>query len=136
MTMDNGFTNVVYGQTESNQTYSINAITNFNLEDIPMEKAQVGDIEMAYKMFGKGDPIILHNGASDGMAAWSPALLSKLASNNKVIVFDSRGIGNTTSGTEPYSIKLLAKDTSGLMDTLKIQNASILGYSLGTFTTQ
>lgn len=136
MTMDNGFTNVVYGQTESNQTYSINAITNFNLEDIPMEKAQVGDIEMAYKMFGKGDPIILHNGASDGMAAWPPALLSKLASNNKVIVFDSRGIGNTTSGTEPYSIKLLAKDTSGLMDTLKIQNASILGYSLGTFTTQ
>jgi hypothetical protein len=59
MTMDNGFTNVVYGQTESNQTYSINAITNFNLEDIPMEKAQVGDIEMAYKMFGKGDSIIL-----------------------------------------------------------------------------
>jgi len=76
MTMDNGFTNVVYDQTESNQTYSINAITNFNLEDIPMEKAQVGDIEMAYKMFGKGDPIILHNGASDGMTAWPQALLS------------------------------------------------------------
>lgn len=136
MTMDNGFTNVVYGQTESNQTYSINVTTNFNLEDIPMEKAQVGDIEMAYKMFGKGDPTILHNDASDGMAAWPPALLSKIASNNKVMVFDSHVIGNTTSGTKPYSIKLPAKDTSGLMDTLKIQNASNLGYSLGTFTTQ
>ncbi|HYF98657.1 MAG TPA: alpha/beta hydrolase [Candidatus Saccharimonadales bacterium] len=52
------------------------------------------------------------------------------------MVFDIRGIGNTTSATKPYSTKLLAKDTSGLMDTLKIQNASILGYSLGKFTTQ
>jgi pimeloyl-ACP methyl ester carboxylesterase len=51
-------------------------------------------------------------------------------------VFDSRGIGNTTAGSEPYSIQLLANDTAGLMDALKIQEASVLGYSLGTFTTQ
>jgi pimeloyl-ACP methyl ester carboxylesterase len=51
-------------------------------------------------------------------------------------VFDSRGIGNTTSGTEPYSIQLLANDTAGLIDALKIQKANVLGYSLGTFTTQ
>ena len=28
-----------------------------NTQDIPLEKVRVGDIEMAYKMFGKGDPI-------------------------------------------------------------------------------
>ena len=88
---------------------------------------------MAYKMFGKGDPLILHNGASDHMDAWDPALLTRLASNNTVIIFDSRGIGNTTAGTQPYSVKLLGNDTAGLMDALKIQNASILGYSLGTY---
>ena len=70
------------------------------------------------------------------MDAWDPALLTRLASNNTVIIFDSRGIGNTTAGTEPYSIKLLANDTAGLMDALKIQEANVLGYSLGTFTTQ
>ena len=101
-----------------------------------MEKVRVGDIDIAYKMFGKGDPIILHNGASDGMDAWDPALLSRLASNNTVIVFDSRGIGNTTAGTEPYSMQLLGNDTAGLMDALKIQQANVLGYSLGTFITQ
>ena len=51
-------------------------------------------------------------------------------------MFDHRGIGNTTSGTEPYSMQLLANDTAGLMDALKIQKANVLGYSLGTFITQ
>src|SRR3954470_6684020 len=40
------------------------------------------------------------------------------------------------SSTEPYSIQLLANDTAGLMDALKIQKANVLGYSLGAFTTQ
>ncbi|HJR47376.1 MAG TPA: alpha/beta hydrolase, partial [Nitrososphaeraceae archaeon] len=138
MTVVNGFTNVVYGQTNATQTNSTSNVTTnlVNIQDIPLQKVRVGDIEMAYKMFGKGDPIILHNGASDHMDAWDPALLSRLASNNTVIIFDSRGIGNTTAGTEPYSIKLLGNDTAGLMDALKIQQANVLGYSLGTFTTQ
>ncbi len=129
----NDINNIVYGQTNVTQNNSTNSV---NTQDIPLEKVSVGDIEMAYKVFGKGDPLILHNGASDNMDAWDPALLTKLSSNNTVIVFDSRGIGNTTAGSEPYSIQLLANDTAGLMDALKIQEASVLGYSLGTFTTQ
>jgi pimeloyl-ACP methyl ester carboxylesterase len=107
-----------------------------NIQDIPLEKVHVGDIDMAYKMFGKGDPIILHSGASDTMDGWPPELLSKLSSNHTLVVFDYRGIGNTTSGTEPYSLQVLANDTAGLMDALKIQKANVLGYSLGTFITQ
>ena len=129
----NGVTNIVYGQTNATQNNSTSLV---NTQEIPLEKVRVGDIEMAYKMFGKGDPLILHNGASDNMDAWDPTLLTKLSLNHTVIIFDSRGIGNTSSGTEPYSIQLLANDTAGLMDALEIQEASVLGYSLGTFTTQ
>src|SRR5918994_5265344 len=136
ITMINGFPNVIYGQTNATQSNSSNTTNLVNIDDIPLQKVRVGDIEMAYKMFGKGDPLILHNGASDHMDAWDPALLTRLASNNTVIIFDSRGIGNTTAGTEPYSIKLLANDTAGLMDALKIPEANVLGYSLGTFITQ
>ena len=107
MTMVNAFTHIVYGQTNATQANSTNTSNLVNIQDIPLEKVRVGDIDIAYKMFGKGEPIILHNGASDGMDAWDPELLSKLASNHTVIVFDSRGIGNTTSGTEPYSINYL-----------------------------
>ena len=132
MTMVNGFTNIVNGQTNVTQVNSTNTTANLvNTQDIPLQKVPVGDIEMAYKIFGKGDPIILHNGASDNMDAWDPAFLTKLASNHTVIIFDSRGIGNTTIGTEPYTYPQLANDTAGLLDALKISEADVMGYSLG-----
>ena len=34
-------------------------------------------------------------------------------------------------GSKPYTIQLLANDTAGLMDALKIQQADVLGYSMG-----
>ena len=130
-------TKVVYGQSDSGQTNSTNTTTGMvNIQDITLKKFQVGDIDITYNVFGKGDPIILHNVASDGMDARDRALPSTLSSNHPVIVFDSRGHGNTTSGTEPYSLQLVANDIAGLMDALKIKKASVLGYSLGSFTTQ
>ena len=116
---------LVYGQT--NQT-----VSNAELLNIPAKKVHVGDIDIAYKMLGKGDPILLFNGASDNMNAWDPSFLRSLSSNHTVIVFDSRGIGNTTIGSKPYSMEQLANDTAGLLDALKIQKADVMGYSLGT----
>jgi len=137
MTMVNDFTNVTHGQTNATQVNSTNDSMNMvNTQDIPLQKVRVGDIEMAYKMFGKGDPIILHNGANDGMDAWDAAFLTRLASNHTVVIFDSRGIGNTASGNEPYSLQLLGNDTAGLMDALKIPEANVLGYSMGSYITQ
>ena len=51
-------------------------------------------------------------------------------------MFDQRGIANTTTGSKPYSIQLLANDTAGLMDALKIQEADVFGYSMGSFLAQ
>ena len=107
-----------------------------NIQDIPLEKVRAGDIDIAYKMFGKGDPIILFNGASDGMDAWDPSFLTELSSNHTVIAFDQRGIGNTTVGTKPYSMQQLANDTVGLLDALKIPKTDVMGYSLGSFIAQ
>jgi len=95
-----------------------------------------GDIDVAYKMFGEGDPILLINGASDGMNAWDPSLLKTLSSNHTVIVFGPRGIGNTTIGSKPYTASQLANDTAGLMDVLKIPKAGVMGYSLGSYVAQ
>src|SRR6476659_11043123 len=85
--------NVVYGQSpDSGQANSTNTTTGVvNIQDIPLKKVHVGDIDIAYKIFGKGDPIILHNGASDSMNAWDPSFLTAISSNQTVIVFDQRG---------------------------------------------
>ena len=123
-------TPLVYGQT--NKTISDNA-NLLNIEDIPAKKVHVGDIDIAYKMLGKGDPLLLFNGASDTMAGWDPSFLRSLSSNHTLIVFDSRGIGNTTTGSKPYSMQLLANDTAGLLAALNIDRADVFGYSLGGF---
>ena len=128
-------TKVVYGQPVPDQM-NTNTTNSVNMQDIPLEKVHVGDIDVAYKMFGKGDPIILFNGASDGMDAWDPSFLTGLSSNHTVIAFDSRGIGNTTAGSKPYTMQQLANDTAGLLDALKIPKADVMGYSLGSNTAQ
>ena len=125
-----GITKVAYGQSDPNQTNSNNT-NSVNLQNIPLKKVHVGDIDVAYKMFGKGDPLILFNGASDNMNAWDPSFLTGLASNHTVIVFDQRGIANTTVGSKPYTYPQLANDTAGLLDALKIPKADVMGYSLG-----
>jgi pimeloyl-ACP methyl ester carboxylesterase len=130
-----GFTKIVYGQSDPDQMNS-NTTNSVNMQDIPLKKVHVGDIDVAYKMFGKGDPIILFNGASDNMDAWDPSLLKGLSSNHTVIVFDQRGIANTTAGSRPYTYQQLANDTAGLLDALKIPKADVMGYSLGSYLAQ
>jgi pimeloyl-ACP methyl ester carboxylesterase len=124
----------VYGQ-QPDQT-SFNATDSSNIQNIPAKKVQVGDIEIAYKMLGKGDPILLFNGVSDGMDAWDPSFLQILSSNHTVTVFDSRGLGNTTMGSKPYTSQQLATDAGGLFDALKIPKTDVLGYSLGSYIAQ
>jgi pimeloyl-ACP methyl ester carboxylesterase len=121
---------VVYGQPDSNQMNS-NTSNSVNTQNIQLKKVHVGDIDVAYKMFGRGDPLILFNGASDSMDAWDPSFLTGISSNHTVIVFDQRGIGNSTVGSKPYTYPQLANDTAGLLDALKIPKADVMGYSLG-----
>ena len=103
-----------------------------NIQDIPAKKVRVGDIDVAYKTFGKGNPILLINGYSFTMDSWDPTLLETLASNHTVIVFDNRGIGNTTSGNgQQFSVGQFANDTAGLLDALDIKKADVLSWSLG-----
>jgi hypothetical protein len=46
-------TKAVYGQSVPDQMNS-NATNSVNIQDIQLEKVRVGDIDVAYKMFGKG----------------------------------------------------------------------------------
>ncbi len=46
----NGIANVVYGQTDPDQANSTNTTNLVNIQDIPLEKVHVGDIDIAYKM--------------------------------------------------------------------------------------
>ena len=130
-----GTPKIAYSQSDQDQMNS-NTANSVNIQDIPLEKVRIGDIDVAYKMFGKGDPILLFNGASDNMDAWDPSFLTGLSSNHTVIAFDQRGIANTTIGSKPYTYQQIADDAPGLLDALKIPKADVMGYSLGSYLAQ
>lgn len=124
---------MAFGKTSQGEP---NVSTLINLHDIETKKIHVGDIDIAYKKFGKGDPILLISGAWGPLDYWDPTMLGKLASNHTVLTFDNRGIGNTSFGNKLFSIKQFATDTAGLMEALKIKKADVLGWSMGGMIAQ
>ena len=96
----------------------------------------VEDISMGYRVFGSGYPLLLIMGYGSTMNLWESSLIRKLASRFKVVVFDNRGIGISTTGTKPFSIGQFCEDTAGLMDALGIQQAHVLGWSMGSLIAQ
>jgi pimeloyl-ACP methyl ester carboxylesterase len=130
-----GTPKIAHSQLDPDQMNS-NITNSVNIQNIPIKKVHVGDIDIAYKTFGKGKPILLVSGAGGDMNAWDPSTLKVLSSNHTVIVFDNRGVGNTTTGSKPFSIQQFANDTAGLLDALKIRKADVLGYSMGSFVAQ
>jgi alpha/beta hydrolase fold len=125
---------LAYGQVNKMNANLTNSIAP---ENIPLKRVHVGDIDIAYKMFGKGNLLLLIIGAGATMDAWDPTVLKQLSTNHTVTIFDNRGIGQTSTGTiKNFSISQYANDTAGLLDALAIQKADVLGYSLGSLIAQ
>jgi len=93
---------------------------------------RVGDIKIDYRIYNDGYPLVMIMGSGSTMKLWEPGLIRTLSPFFKLIVFDNRGMGNTEVGQHPFTIEQFADDTAGLMDALGIQQAHVLGWSMGT----
>jgi pimeloyl-ACP methyl ester carboxylesterase len=106
-------------------------ITKVEIKTVPVD-----DITIAYKEVGSGEPLILIMGYSSTMDFWDTRVVNELAKQYRVIIFDNRGMGHSTSSEKVYTIPLFADDTAGLMDALNIKKAHVLGFSMGTTIAQ
>lgn len=103
---------------------------------VPVQNVTVNGITIAYKEMGAGYPLVLINGFASTMDMWNPPVLADLAHHFRIIIFDNRGTGFTSTAVTPFSIFLFAEDTAGLMDALGISRAHILGLSMGASVAQ
>lgn len=109
------------------------------LDNMSSNYVTLSDMIMAYKQMGNPDgrPIMLITGASSTMDMWNPLLLEALISANyKVIIFENRGVGESTAGIKELSINQFVNDTVGLLNALEINKTDILGWSMGGFIAQ
>jgi len=102
----------------------------------PLKKVQAGDIQVGYRIYGKGYPLVLIMGYSATMDVWDPNFVAALARKYKVVMFDNRGMGETSAGTAQFTIPQFADDTAAFMDALGIKTSHVLGWSMGTFIAQ
>src|SRR6266567_1513059 len=95
-----------------------------------MPYVKVNDINMYYEIHGDGEPLVLIVGLATDISEWD-AIIGWLAKKYKVLAFDNRGAGRTDKPDAHYSIEMMANDTVGLMQTLGIEQAHVLGISMG-----
>jgi pimeloyl-ACP methyl ester carboxylesterase len=121
-----------------------------------IQRAQVGDLEIAYETFGDaGDPpILLVMGLATQMIGWTDEFCAGLAARGYFVVrFDNRDIGLSThldsagapdilavlggdASSVPYGLADLADDTVGLLDALGLDSVHLIGASMGGMIAQ
>ncbi len=108
----------------------------YDPEKVPTRQVKVGDVNISYREYGQGYPLLMLMGLSGTMDTWDPNFINELASDNRLVMLDYRGFGKTGLGGKPITMKQYADDTAGLMDALEITRANVLGWSLGTYVAQ
>ncbi|MFW9768630.1 MAG: alpha/beta fold hydrolase [Candidatus Thorarchaeota archaeon] len=102
-----------------------------------MPYATIGDVDIYFEVYGppEAPPLVLIGGWASYRWVWFrqvPFLKQKF----RCIVFDNRGAGQSSKPDYPYTMEMLATDTVGLMDQLHINDAHILGISMGGLVAQ
>ncbi|MBN1194110.1 MAG: alpha/beta hydrolase [Methanomicrobiaceae archaeon] len=113
------------------QSPAVTAPGPIGVVNVTVQTVAVDDIEIAYREFGDGPPLVLIMGYAGTLDMWNVRVLADLARLYRVIVFDNRGMGLSTSSEKEYTIPLFADDTAGLMDAPGIEKAHVLGWSMG-----
>jgi pimeloyl-ACP methyl ester carboxylesterase len=95
-------------------------------------------VKIHYVVVGRGDPVIrIHGLLASAQINWEwPGITPDLAKNHRVIALDCRGHGlsdKPISETQ-YGVKMV-DDVVRLMDHLNLQQADVVGYSMGGMIT-
>ena len=103
-------------------------------ESLPM--IEVDGARISYRRIGKGRPLLVLNGFGATSADWDPSFIDRLASSHELILLNNRGIGGSTDDGQSFDIAKLAADAVQVIETLGIECANVLGWSMGGFIAQ
>ena len=101
----------------------------------PTRLARNGSVTIAYDVRGRGSPLVLIQGVGVGRWGWEP-VAARLARRFQVITIDNRGIGASDTAPGHYSTRVMADDVLAVLDHAGIQQASLVGTSLGGMIAQ
>lgn len=102
---------------------------------MPTVSCQGRDLALYCTETGRGDPLIFLNGLAGDHLYWMGQLRA-LSGQFRCVALDNRDSGQSPYVTDPYTIADLADDVAGLMATLQLPPAHVVGLSLGGMIAQ
>jgi 3-oxoadipate enol-lactonase len=102
-----------------------------------MSTIKVNNVDLSVRDYGdppgdRHDPVVFLHAFPLAQTMWDEQVTG-LRSECRVVTFDWRGFGESTSGPETSSMDLFADDLAALLDQLKIQRAVVCGLSMGGY---
>jgi len=91
-----------------------------------------GSIDLHYEDAGSGPPVVLIHGYPLSGRAWDKQVSVLLEAGHRAITYDRRGFGQSSQPTSGYDYDTFAADLKTLMDKLDLQEATLVGHSMGT----
>ncbi len=94
-------------------------------------KENSADIQLYYEDRGEGTPVVLVHGWPLNGGSWERQSAALLAAGYRVVTYDRRGFGGSSAPSTGYDYNTLARDTDTLIESLDLQDAALLGFSMG-----
>ena len=98
-------------------------LTLINTSDVP--------IELYYEDHGEGNPVVLIHGWPMSGRSWEPQKAALIEAGFRVISYDRRGFGWSSQPWDGYDYDTFASDLHGLIEHLDLQDATLVGFSMG-----
>ncbi len=94
-------------------------------------KENSADIQLYYEDRGSGAPVVLIHGWPLSGGSWERQSAALLGAGYRVVTYDRRGFGRSSAPNSGYDYNTMATDTYKLLETLDLQNATLIGFSMG-----
>ena len=96
-----------------------------------IKKVKVGDLDIAFREEGSGEPIVLIHGWPLSSLTWRK-VVPGLSGERRCIAPDLLGVGESTCDpARDHSLATQAKLVEGFMDALGIEKATVIGHNSG-----
>jgi pimeloyl-ACP methyl ester carboxylesterase len=80
---------------------------------------------------GNGRPVVLIHGWPLSAKAWEPQVSELQAAGYRVVAYDRRGFGRSDKPESGYDYDMLADDLDRVMDECGLEDATLVGFSMG-----
>lgn len=99
---------------------------------ITVGQENTSPIELYYEDQGVGRPVVLIHGFPLDGHSWERQTAALLAAGHRVVTYDRRGFGQSSQPTTGYDYDTFAADLNTVLETLDLNDATLVGFSMGT----